>query len=533
MENPLIIDPSQSGPWAKLFLYSQRSFGTQVLRPFVYGFDERSTNFLLGKGDTLNDAISRKDVLNTPEVANIIKPDSMGTPIDMTGFNSLWTFVLLIHIPNNYKSGILAAEGSKLLVFKGHCGDEPLDPNSAWMSSPIINHNCPLFVHSREILRDNPTQINAFGMRDTVDVCGVTDVIDGCLNTCSNSRELFLLTPSDVLENFSVRGNDVTSAAGLCSITNDRKPIQADLKDPGLHLRQILQGVDATNDETVNAEYAPHGIDSFAGALSPATDVAQYKQSVVSQLSMMNGPANIEQGIEIKNVVTIGDIERVYPNLTVIPQQLNPMPQMDILPQDAVSKRTVYSSFAASGISAIAAGCGLSSISFQYQSYDPARSGDLDKSSFQVVSDNAMLTCPPSNPALYRDTLVATVKLFRTKFQNDLVPFIKYVCGEFFIQATYLNNGETVVNLQFLDDSASTNGDGWFETPNRLSSLSTTSVGNQDNFNNNGHSLNAFIAQVQGQTQKNALGLTAFDRPGIDFGNDVPMASPLDGAFGM
>ena len=90
MENPLSIDPNQTGPWCRLYLYSNRSWGTQVLRPFVYGFDERSTNFLLGKGDTLNEAISRKDVLNTPEVANIIRPDAQGTPIDMTGFNSLF-----------------------------------------------------------------------------------------------------------------------------------------------------------------------------------------------------------------------------------------------------------------------------------------------------------------------------------------------------------------------------------------------------------------------------------------------------------
>lgn len=530
--NPLRIDPTQTGPWCKLYLYSPRIYGTQVLKPIVYGFTENSANFLLGKGDTLDDAIRRKDVINSPQVAEIMKPDGMGTPIDMTGFNSLWTFVLLIHIPNNYNGGILSAEGSKLLVFKGHCGDEPLDPNSAWMSTPIINRNCPLFVHSREILRDNPTQINAFGMRDTVDVCGVTDVIDGSLNMCSNSKELFLMTPSDVLENFSVRGNNVTSAAGLCSITNDRKAVQTDLKNPGLHLKQILQGIDATNAETESAEYAPHGIDSFSGALSPATDATQYKQSVVNQLSMMNGAANMEQGIEIRNVVTIGDVERQYPNMVVIPQQICPTAQMDILPQDYVSKRTNYSSFAASAISAIAAGCGLSSISFQYQSYDPMRRSELNKSSFQVVSENVMLTCPPSNQALYADTLKATVQLFRIKFENDLVPFIKYVCGEFFLQAIYSTNGETVVNLQFLDDTHSTNGDGWFETPARLSSLSSTSVGNQDNFNNNGHSLNAFVMHIQGQTQAGALGLAAFDRPGIDFGN-APVEMPLAGAFGM
>lgn len=110
------------------------------------------------------------------------------------------------------------------------------------------------------------------------------------------------------------------------------------------------------------------------------------------------------------------------------------------------------------------------------------------------------------------------------------------MCGEFFIQATYCSNAETTVNLQFLDDSASTNGTGWLETPMRLGSLSTTCVGNKDNFNHNGHSLNAFVMQVQGKTMHGAMGTAAFDRPNVDFGDgsvdDTTVVNPLAGAFG-
>lgn len=529
VNDPLRIDTSNQGGWAKLYLYAPQLYGTQVLRPFVYGFTEDVAGVLLSKGDTLSDSIRRKDVMNTENIANIIKPDPVGTAIDMSTFSAMWSFVLILHIPNNMNSGILAADGSKLLIFRGHCGDEPIDPNSAWMSSPIVNPNCRLLVHSREILRDNPKSISAFGMRNTIDVCGNTDVIDGCLNVCSNNRELYTLTPSEVLENYSFRGVDVASAPGLCSITNDRKPIAADLKDPGLHLRQILQGIDASNEEAISSEFAPHGIDSFSGVLSPATDVMQFKESVVSQLSMMSGPSNVEQGIEIRNVVTIGDIERAYPNLVVIPSQVEGTSMMDIIPQDMVNKRTAYSSMAASAISSIAAGCGLGSIAFMFQSYDPARGGDLDKTSHQVVPEYTTLSCPPSNPEMYNSTLVAAVQLFIMKIKSDLMPFIKYICGDFCIKAYYAMDRETMVDLQFLDDSASTNGDGWFQTPSRLSSLSTTSVGTKENFESNGHSLNSFVMQIQGKTQKGALGLEAFNRPGIDFG--APADNALNGLF--
>lgn len=277
------------------------------------------------------------------------------------------------------------------------------------------------------------------------------------------------------------------------------------------------------------AEFAPHGIDSFSGAMSAATDVAQYKENVVNQLTAMIGP-DTEQGIELKNIVTIGDVERAYPNMTVIPSQINDPSMMDIIPQDAPSKRTAYSSMAASAISSIAAGCGLGSIAFMFQSYDPARSGELDKTSHQVVPEYTTLTCPPSDPSMYNNTLRAAVELFMMKIKNDLAPFIKYVCGDFAIQAYYAFDRETMVDLQFLDDTPTTNGGGWFQTPSRLSSLSTTSVGNKMNFENNGKSLNSFVMQIQGKTQKGALGLTAFDRP-LDFG--APVHNETAGLFSM
>ena len=517
------------GPWARLDLHAPQSYGTQVLRPFLYGFDTRAANFLLDKGDTLDEAFRRKDVQNSEITAKIMRPDPMGNPINMSSFNECWTFVLTLHIPNNVNSGILAAEGSKYLIFRGHCGDEPIAPSTVWMSTPVVNHDCRLIVHSREILRDNPKIINMFGCKGSTDVCGSVDVVDGCLNMCSNDNELYIIKPSDVLEYNSLSGvSGQTAAPSLCAITNDRKTVSADLKDPGLHLRQILQGIDAATEEARIAEFAPHGVDSFNGALSAATDTSLYKENVVSQLSMMNGAGEVDQGIEIKSVVTIGDIERVYPNLIIQPIQRDIPTMMDVVDQEGVSKKTVYSSMAASAISSIAERCGLASIAFMYTSRNPAKQGSLDTSDYRVKEDMCTLSCPPSDPNAYGNTLKAAVMLFMNRLHTDLEPFIKLNCGDFTMSATYSYDTEVRVDLQFIDDN--NNSEGWFESPSRLSSLSSTSVGNKDNFMSNGRALNKFVMAVQGNTQKGALGLTAFDRP-VDFGDDTPVESPLEGAF--
>jgi len=175
----------------------------------------------------------------------------------------------------------------------------------------------------------------------------------------------------------------------------------------------------------------------------------------------------------------------------------------------------------------------LMSIAFMYTSYNPSKRGQLITSDYRVKEDMCTLTYPPSNPEQYATTLKAAVQTFMMKIRNDLEPFIKYVCGDFMMTAMYSLDTETRVDLQFLDDSATTNGGaGWFETPSRLSSLSSTSVGTKENFDSNGHSLNQFIMQVQGRTQKGALGLTAFDRPVIhNSQDDSPADSVLAGLF--
>lgn len=515
-----------------LYLFAPRTYSNQQLRPYVYGFSEDNIDFLLGRGDTLSDAYKRKDVQNSEATAMMIRPDARGTTIDMTGFSACWTFVLILDLPNNYVGSIQYANGSKRMVYKGHCGDEPLAPGSQFMSTPILNPECRLFIHSREMIRVNDKTIGPFGMHAGMDIIGSTDVIDGCLDMCAENRELYLMTPADVLDKVAIPsiGDTATAAPALCAIANDRKAVAASLKDPGLHLRQILQGIDASASECETAEFAPHGADTFHGALSAATDCGLFKDSVTSQLSMMSsGESRINQAIDITNVLTLGEIDRIYPDIQVIPIMNGSSPMMmDIMDQSQVSKRNVYSSMAASAISSIAASCGLGSIGFMYQSYVP-NSDALDKSGFQVVEKYTTLTYPPPNPEDYNRTIVAAVQLFRQKLQTDLVPFIKYVCGEFSLQAYYSFDQDTMVNLQFLDENNP--GDAWFEAPMRLSSLTSTSVGNVDNFVSNGQSLNLFVAQVQGKTQKGALGLAAFDRPGIDMGNGGLNNTQLSGIF--
>ena len=66
---------------------------------------------------------------------------------------------------------------------------------------------------------------------------------------------------------------------------------------------------------------------------------------------MSSGESRVNQAIDITNVLTLGEIDRVYPDIQVIPIMNGSSPlMMDIMDQSQVSKRNVYSSMAASAI---------------------------------------------------------------------------------------------------------------------------------------------------------------------------------------
>lgn len=506
--NPFIASPSGTGPNAILFLYSPRMYDTQVLRPFVYGFTDGAVNKLLGAADTMTGALGRSDIIGSEEVASCIKPDTNGVSIDMQTMSALWTFTLVITRPNDYAGTVMFASGYRTTIMTGQCLDEPVNQ----FGTP--NPDCHLQVHSRQVLRTSQPSVGLLGARSPTQVLCADDILDPSLNMCAPTKDLYLLTPYTVLSNYD--GVDMpTTTPQLCALStlNKRNPVQSALKTPGVHLKQIVQGLDTQNREASAEEYSPNGMSSM-GAMYGADDIQQYKEGLINKYSQASfGTAPQTDGLDATDIFTIGEVDRMYNGgLKVQVQHVAPTAQYEVVPQTILNPKVMYSSLISSSISAIAADVGLSSISFAYTSYDPMKSSDLIKSTFQVVADDAYLTCPPQDPEMLKRTLMGAVEMFKVLFEKNVAPFIIPVVGNFEVMARYSVNGECQVNLKLLDFNMNTNlsDTAFMETPMRLSGLTTTSVGSIDTFNNNGQSLNSLMLLTQGKTQANAMGLPAF-----------------------
>ena len=505
--HPITGIAGASGVKAILHLYSPKQYGNVVLRPFMYGFTSRTVDKLLGAGDTLKDALARPDIANNPDVVGCIKPDSTGSVVDMTAYDLFWTFALVIVQPNNYIGTAVSAPGYRTTIMTGHCLDEPINPLSMYMTTPTPNFMCRLVVHSHQILNTGAEVVNAFGMTQPTKVVTTEDIIDPSMNQNAPGSDLYRMAPTDILENYQYNGTEESSLAtpGLCAVANtERTPIQTTLKTPGVHLRQIVESLDTQIEFSRAQAYSPHSL-GVAGVLSDCEDTAQFAKGVKNVLSQYTSGGRIEtDGIKANDIFTINDIMAVYPNLQIQPYKISEHTMygatgqyMDIIPQTVMNPKVTYSSMIASSVSALAADCGLSSMSFAFTTDNPAK-GYGDRSDFRWAGE-AYLTCPPPDPAQADLTLKGALTMFKHLFQQNVVPFVKGVVGDFEVFVQYSNNSETHVNLTLKDWGSNTNlgSNLWFEAPNRLGSLSSTSIGSEAAFMSNGASIGAFISDTQ------------------------------------
>ena len=518
-------------PQATLLVYSQRIYDTNVLRPYIYDFSDKVVNKLMGAEDSLTKAFARPDIASDEDVAKCVKPAFEGTAINMDTYNAGWTFVLIVSQPEQYDALGMRATGSKVSIFSGNCIGEPINPFTMYSSTPTPNPECALIIQSRQIMSTGVNSGNAFGAFPKTVVQRNDDIIDPCLNMARMSNipglhtapELYLMTPYNTLKNTeggTMNGDTTVSTAGECLLCNaNRKPVQAAIKTPGVHVKQIFEGLDNQVNEAPLSDIAPSGLAGI-GVMSGVDDIESFRQGFEHKLSWMDCDGRVQtDGINVEGVTTIRDLMMVFGNnLKLQPFKIAPNSQyrdpqtgapVDVLPQTNVSPKVMYSGFIASAVSSIATDCGLSSIGFGYCSWSPETNNNLDKHRFQVVEMGTCLACPPPDATMAANQLKAAVMMFRKLFNENVAPFVIGSLGHFEVYVTYSNTSETMVDLKIMDNNVGSNY-GVYEAPNRLSMLSTTVVGTENQFISNGQALHNLATLVQGRTSANAMGLTAF-----------------------
>ncbi len=505
------------GKGATLWLYSPRQFGTQVLRPYLYNFTDGMVDKLCGAAPSIREALLRKDVMQSPDIANAIRPEANGIPLDTTVVSSSWTFLLSIDLAaKGYGGDIAQLATPSRLICSGWCADSPIVEHTLNWAEPIVNENCILNITHHTFL-DFLDRATAMGSAPQLNVKMNNDLINSTIDMMATNTDTYLMTPGDVIQNVHMDGGSGTritteGTAAVANFKDDTAILPGVLKSPMHHLKSIVTNLSSAIDAESSAELATRS--PIAGTLGLDNDCMDN----ITRMFANNAPRAIDntfqqQAIDVTKPITIGELNRIRPDLMVVPQRIAATAQCDIIPQTEISQKVAYSSMVSSAISAIAADCGLCGVDFSYASWTSSMDLSLDHGRFEIRA--AYLFMPNSDPAVAQRQLEAALMRFRYNLENSLFPVLKGASGDFELHARYDMSSETIVDLHYNDYSYSNEGRGYYESSNRLSNLNTPLLGTNQQFISNGAELNKLIAGCAGRSVTNYLGQTAFPANGM------------------
>jgi len=504
---------NESSAW--LWLYSPKTFDTQVIRPYVYQFNGN----MVDKLSTMQDprmALRNGGLFEDPAFNSAIRPEANGLMVDMQTMSAQWTFVLMIDMPTAPNALGIAGCGSKIrLMASGWCSDEPVLPWSMNNAQPVINQNCMLYTTHRSVLRIGDRIGMVGGIPNRI-VSDDDDIVGAYMSSMTPQQDLFICTPGDAVSNVGdivkdSLGNMVSrvtteGAAAVATLNNEQAPIPTRLKSPRHHLQEITTHLQSAIDTAKSEEFATQSDLSQTGFLGAYDPVEQAVSDFRHGLHRSVGTIPVNIGIDVSQPFTLGYLDATFGGKLAV-QVLNiaRRSQYDVIPQTEISAKVQFSSMVASAISTLASSAGLADIRFGFRSFTSAMAADRN-GLFQLHYDQnhpeiepAHLLCPDPNPTVAANQLEAAINMFRINFCSDIVPILKSASGDFELHCRHDLGSETIVDLHFMDFSVSNEGSGYYETSNRLPVTHNPLLGSRDTFIHNGTELAVLGDRVVGR----------------------------------
>ena len=266
-----MFDPRQIGlvgqsfnPGAMLFLYSPKQFGAQVIRPYMYNFNDGMVDKLMS-GPSMVESLRRADVLNSPDIAQAIRPEANGILLDTSVVSNAWTFLLCIDLAPKYMGGDIAALASpSRMICSGWCVDSPVLEYSLNWAEPVINENCLLNITHHTFVNFMDAA-NAMGVIPQTSVRMNNDLVDSSIDMMAPTHDTYLMTPGDVIQNVHMDSGSMTrvtteGTAALANVKDQAACIQSVLKSPMHHLKEIVHNlgsaIDLENNQSLSTRSA-------------------------------------------------------------------------------------------------------------------------------------------------------------------------------------------------------------------------------------------------------------------------------------
>lgn len=476
---------------AVLLIFSPKNRPPQVIRPNVYRFTDQVAQDIVDDRDRR--ILGFDQSTSTPSIDTAILPSGVGIPLDYNFINSRYTFMLIIDQCASMYPGKASVPGpARRLVATGVFDTEPIAHYVEGTSrSAAINPNAVMmFTHTDIVILHGSISPNSYDMIPSLSNC--FDTIPSVTGMVANT-ELYVGSAVNAYNSVNLPTNtqeDLIYAPGASSVkVNDAgsSTIDVNEKTARQHMDSIINIIDSAVD--ANDPFAPKSTATNRLFTLPPLD--GYKSTVEQMIHSMQSP-KLFNGIDTTKPMTLGYLDRLYPNMYVMPIRQNPVSQWGLRDPVVASRNTIMSSMISTTVTAMASQCNLSSVVFRYDS-----SAGLNRTpSWQLF--NSPTTLAPQNQNGIRSCFNA----FKRALEGGLFKTLKAHNGDFSLYVYYDIGSGCLVDFQYKDDIPESPGS-FIETAGCLSGMQSPVIGTYDILRNNGLQLHQLIDRV---------GMTLMDR---------------------
>lgn len=474
-----------NGVRVTLYLFKPQIIQDFTRRSHVYKFSD--SNMSMQLFDNVTGALNGMPQTNittlmlpSTEAKSAVLPSATGDFVTLSKLSEYWKFLLII----DNEAGVTPMDTmmssripTRTMCFGMVVGDEPV-------SSMFGKHNLNPFAlytiqHFTKLAMNQAHGFN--GTYIGMDVINDYNIVHPDIaETCNaNMSTLFDNRPhalsSSVIADPTMQGSFSNRPVAI----SGKKPLVVDteLSSPTHHLGTVVRGM-------VDSMTSVVGANNYSLNYGSASDVIM---DTFSSLTASGTVAPYFAGIDPTDTLTGSDLMSRYGDaMEVVVVNQNSTPSYDLSGDVAPTKRNVFTSVISGAMPFLMVTCGLSDISFRYNSSvrDPLTA---TKGIF-TVQNIASINGSTDNNYLQRSW-----SSFEGYIRNTVFPIIQTNCGEFDLTVYSSVGGISLVDLKLLDEMPE---GGFIETNNMLGGLNSQLIGDMGVVNSNSSELYSTLTNI-------------------------------------
>lgn len=496
---------------ATIFIFTPRVMSRQFVRPFVYNFNGNLVDEVIGrqfsadifKGNHKSDAVLGAIMPTAGNGIYEVRNQEMST---------YFTFLLVIQSTRNVPSMdpfLRAPSPFKRQIISGYFTTPPYSYTLGYGKPTIDLNACLVFTHD-SVFNDTPLDMTttfngnqemngmiASGLNLNVDNISqaAEQVVVPNFYSGNTDNRLYLMRPMDLdkAANLTFNGYDSgvdgINNAALASVAGERGgaaavPVASALKSPMAQLKSICEGsrmcvmsnlFDSTQQNSFTNPFIPN-------TENPAEYQRHMRDMFTEQLRSVDIGTLAREGVDLDTtmMMSMADLDRMFPNLVVMPYVIEKYAQCELTPQDEiVTQKSVMSSLMADAINSILPAFNIGEIGFSYYSH-LSGDGGMTRGVWDIQKAVALLPHQRDAQGVDRK-LMADTMMFKNELERNFFPILKASGGDFEIHVDANCYNISLVNLIFQDEkSICSNPNGYWETNNCFSNFANPLIAGKE-----------------------------------------------------